>query len=258
CAFCAQEHALFTAELVCEGGDALPAAVLLDDLALHRAVLAPLLRICMTATPAVVFAGTDCTLSVTLTNTSQFALEQVVLTQALDPTLLFMRGSIFAKVDGNPFSLPCGADPSVGIALGCIAPGSTLVVQFHLLCAAGSEALELASSASYCFAPIGSAPLWSTAHSAPLLLRRLPYDFSAALAFLAESVASEQAALAHILNAEGEKIETALALPNSTPQQLLCINHSVAEMLDAVSALEGVLLRKLQIVTTQLADYQPL
>ena len=83
-----------------------------------------------------------------------------------------------------------------------------------------------------------------------------------AISDIIESVALEQAALAHILNAEGEKIQkvvnpwgplaedSAAADPfpwHPTTQELLDTNKSVKRMVDAVSRLELVLQAKLDL-----------
>lgn len=63
---------------------------------------------------------------------------------------------------------------------------------------------------------------------------------------LFESVALEQTALSHILNAEGEKIQKASALSLSE-DELLRINRSVKDMVNAVATLETVLHDKLDL-----------
>lgn len=69
-----------------------------------------------------------------------------------------------------------------------------------------------------------------------------------AITDIIESVALEQTALSHILNAEGEKIQMALAM-NLTPLQLLTVNRSVKGLVDEISMLESVLQMKLSIIT---------
>lgn len=73
-----------------------------------------------------------------------------------------------------------------------------------------------------------------------------------AIADLLESVALMEAALSHILNAEGEKIQAAIGtLPGSTgaiaqtTSELLQINESVDSMVTSVTLLEGLLQKKL-------------
>ncbi|MEG1073557.1 MAG: choice-of-anchor A family protein [Ruthenibacterium sp.] len=67
-----------------------------------------------------------------------------------------------------------------------------------------------------------------------------------AISDIMESVALEQTALSHILNAEGEKIQKALSMNLST-QCLLDVNKSVSNTVDAVSMLEMILHGKLAL-----------
>ena len=66
-----------------------------------------------------------------------------------------------------------------------------------------------------------------------------------AITDLIQSVALEETALSHILNAEGEKIQKMVALPDVTPEVLLAANKSVESMVNAVSRLEMILQSKL-------------
>lgn len=68
-----------------------------------------------------------------------------------------------------------------------------------------------------------------------------------AITDLIESAALEEAALSHILNAEGEKLQKIAAVPNIAPAVLLQANQSVQSMTNAIALLEGVLLNKLQL-----------
>ncbi|MFI3129417.1 MAG: hypothetical protein R3Y18_05060 [Bacillota bacterium] len=63
------------------------------------------------------------------------------------------------------------------------------------------------------------------------------------------SVALEQAALAHILNAEGEKIQRVVADKEVTSEQLLEFNNSVSDMVGTVAELEKILISKLGLFT---------
>ena len=68
---------------------------------------------------------------------------------------------------------------------------------------------------------------------------------SQAITDLIQSVALEETALSHILNAEGEKIQKMVALPDVTPDVLLATNKSVESMVNAVARLEMILQSKL-------------
>lgn len=59
------------------------------------------------------------------------------------------------------------------------------------------------------------------------------------------SIALEEAGIAHILNAEGEKIQKAVALSNDVGE-LICLNESVKHTLTQITLLEGQLYSKLE------------
>lgn len=62
-----------------------------------------------------------------------------------------------------------------------------------------------------------------------------------------ESVAREQAALSHILNAEGEKLQAFTSMPGVTPALRLTANKSVKNMVDTIAKLEMHLQTKLNL-----------
>lgn len=68
-----------------------------------------------------------------------------------------------------------------------------------------------------------------------------------AITDIIESVALQEAALAHILNAEGEKLQKAVGLSSVSPTQLLQFNQSVEETVRAITQLEMTLQEKLQL-----------
>lgn len=80
-----------------------------------------------------------------------------------------------------------------------------------------------------------------------------------AITDIIESVALEQTALAHILNAEGEKIQKVAALTSTaTPDQLLEINNSAKMMVKSITMLEIVLQSKLELFDSCLCDCAPI
>lgn len=68
-----------------------------------------------------------------------------------------------------------------------------------------------------------------------------------AITDIIQSIALQETALSHILNAEGEKIQKMVALPDVTPEVLLATNKSVESMVNAVSRLEMILQSKLSV-----------
>ncbi len=74
-----------------------------------------------------------------------------------------------------------------------------------------------------------------------------------AITDIIESVALEQTALSHILNAEGEKIQKAVAIATKE-DELLEVNKSVESMVGTITALETVLKAKLEIFQNCIQD----
>lgn len=70
-----------------------------------------------------------------------------------------------------------------------------------------------------------------------------------AITDLFESVALQQTALSHILNAEGEKLQRIFAFDSITPETVLAANHSVESTVNAIAGLESVLEMKLRLFT---------
>lgn len=65
-----------------------------------------------------------------------------------------------------------------------------------------------------------------------------------AVSDLFESIALQQAALSHILNAEGEKLQKVLSFDDIAPQTILLTNKSVESMVNAIANLETILKSK--------------
>ena len=73
-------------------------------------------------------------------------------------------------------------------------------------------------------------------------------DKCCAASAIMQSIALEEAALSHILNAEGEKLQKVICMPECTHKDLLCVNDSVANMVEKITNLEMVLKAKLELV----------
>lgn len=70
---------------------------------------------------------------------------------------------------------------------------------------------------------------------------------SQAITDIIQSVALEETALSHILNAEGEKIQRVVAMENATAEILLETNKSVEAMVNSISNLEMILKDKIDL-----------
>lgn len=62
------------------------------------------------------------------------------------------------------------------------------------------------------------------------------------------SVALQEAALSHILNAEGEKMQDIIGMEHVTGEQLLKMNKSAGLMINVITRLEMILQAKLETV----------
>lgn len=81
-------------------------------------------------------------------------------------------------------------------------------------------------------------------------LIKCPLDFHCGGEYeIMHSIALEEAGIAHILNAEGEKIQKAVACSNNI-EELICVNESVKRTLTQVTLLEGMLYSKLEALVS--------
>lgn len=78
-------------------------------------------------------------------------------------------------------------------------------------------------------------------------------DKCCAASSLLQSIALEETAISHILNAEGEKLQKAISLSCSN-KELLEINESVSNTVDKITNLEIVLRSKLDLIKPLLDD----
>lgn len=79
-------------------------------------------------------------------------------------------------------------------------------------------------------------------------------DKCCAATSLLQSIALEETAISHILNAEGEKLQRAISLHDCCHEDLLAVNKSVEDMVDKITALEIVLKSKLDLIKPILDD----
>ena len=74
-----------------------------------------------------------------------------------------------------------------------------------------------------------------------------PVPREQAITDLLASIALQQAALSHILNAEGEKLQKILSFDQLPPETILLTNRSVESMVDSISSLELVITGKIAL-----------
>ncbi|MEG2460643.1 MAG: hypothetical protein RSB87_05960 [Clostridia bacterium] len=239
-----------TVKILSEGAAAEGNDYLIDDIEMFRATVEDLITVKKTATPDIIYAGTDVTFTAVVTNTSSITADNVIFKDILDPTLVFVPGSV--TVDNIP---NLAANPNAGFSLGNMPPATSHTVVFHATALPGASTVKNMATGTY--NAITSATgdvVTQTVNSNVISLHRPLYNLSRPSIDIATSVALEQTALSHILNAEGEKIQAMLAIPAVTADNLLAVNESVNKMVDSTTLLESVLQQKLEIVKNQLVS----
>jgi len=68
-----------------------------------------------------------------------------------------------------------------------------------------------------------------------------------AITDLIQSVALQEAALAHMMNAEGEKMQKIIAMDDVSIDELMKLNKSVTQLISAISRLEMLFTAKLEL-----------
>ena len=173
------------------------------------------------------------TYTIQVTNVSLIDLTGVMVTDVLPQGLQYLPGTL--QLNGNPWN----GDPNTGVKIGTLAPGASAALTFQVQADAVPPAQNpVVNTASVTFdtgAPIQSAPVET---------RIVSGQRQQAVSDLLESIALQQAALSHILNAEGEKVQKALKLEGIGAAEIAQINQSVAQMADSISNLEMVLTSK--------------
>lgn len=79
-------------------------------------------------------------------------------------------------------------------------------------------------------------------------------DRCSAASSLLQSIALEETAISHILNAEGEKLQKVLSLHNCDCKDILEVNKSVRDTIDKITTLETVLKEKLDLIVPIVDD----
>lgn len=79
-----------------------------------------------------------------------------------------------------------------------------------------------------------------------------PISMCQAITDLLESIALEETALSHILNAEGEKLQRVIGMECVTFEQIMEVNETVANMISNINDLEHTLRDKLEFISNNL------
>lgn len=188
--------------------------------------------------------------TITLANNSGGPLSDLIVTDVLGTGLTFLPGSL--TIDGQPSAL----DPTVGFPLSSVGIGQTVTFTMQATITATPPDGTLLNRAdatfgySTCNPPRGASVSNRVVTTVAINVLKSAYEHQ--ISDLIHSIALEEAAIGNIANAEGAKLQRMLAL-GVTPEELLCLNKSVSDMLEALGMLEAVLKQKLSAVDCQIS-----
>lgn len=196
------------------------------------------------------FIGDRITYRIMIQNTGNVDANNVVLTDLLTNGASYVVGSLVVSV---PYS---GTLASGLTLINSIAEGQSVTVTFKVNVDTIPNPNPIVNKATTVYAytvnPALPNGVIATSESNSVETIVFRYHFDQQISDLIESVALEQAALAAIANAEGAKIQKMVAMNNVSKQELLCLNKSVAEMIDSISILEAILKQKISIMNCQM------
>lgn len=207
------------------------------------------LTIKKTTDKVIAYVGNVITYQVAVTNTGNVPANNMILTDPVPNGTTYVAGSLRASVafTGSPTTTIHLTNP--------IAAGETVSLTYQVLVTALPNPNPIPNTVkaefTYTVNPLDPNSVNGSAISNTVNTVVFRNNYEQEVSDLIHSIALEEAAIAGIANAEGAKIQRMLAL-DATPNELLCINKSVSDMLEALGTLESVLKQKLSAVDCQI------
>ncbi|MCL2416204.1 MAG: DUF11 domain-containing protein, partial [Defluviitaleaceae bacterium] len=233
-----------TVNFLSTGGAASGNDFAIDDVGLFSAVVTPFVPV-KSATPTNAAIGDEIDFTVSFTNGSEFPMTNNSFIDPIPTGLEFVSGSV--EINGVSFA---NNNPNIGFPLPDLAPGETVVVTFRATVVSlppGGVAVNTATVTYH--TPLVEGGLVfefiSPSNPVPITIGR---DIFQSITDTILSVAMQEVALAHILNAEGEKLQAAIQMEEATVQDLIDINNSAVRLVSRIENLISIMQGKLETV----------
>lgn len=197
----------------------------------------------------IAYVGDVITYQVALINIGNVPASSVILTDPVVNGTTYVAGSLAANVafTGSPLTTIHLINP--------IAPGETVSLTYQVLVTKIPNQNPIPNTMKAAFTytvnPLDPGGVIGTSVSNTVNTVVFRNNYDQEISDLIYSIALQEAAIANIANAEGAKIQKLLAM-GATPNEVLCVNKSVADMLDVLNAFESVLKQKLSTVDCQI------
>lgn len=223
-----------------EGGTPLVNEVTSNEVAVFVGIAADI-SVKKAVSPASVNPGSLVVYRITVANEGPSTAVNVRLTDMLPSQILGAEFSIDGGMDFMPWN--------GSLALGTMAAGEMRVILIRGTVSPDSSGNIVNTASVVSDTPDPNPGNNTSAAETGILTPRRQ-----ALVDVIESIALQEAALARILNAEGEKIQTFVGMEEITPEELLELNENARSLVGSVARLESILQDKLKAVSYGLGE----